>query len=239
MTAHPSVSDDKPVALIIDDEHSIRRFLTISLEANGYRVHEAKTGADSLAQFATLRPDVLLLDLGLPDMDGLDVLRQLREWSSAPVIVLSVRDADSEKIAALDAGADDYLTKPFSVGELLARLRVALRHRQPTPDTALFQSGALTVDMTRRAVTVKGEPVKLTPTEYALLRLLIQHAGRVLTHPQLLREVWGPAYVTETHYLRVYMAQLRQKLEADPANPTILLTEPGVGYRLIELEPEA
>ena len=238
MTAHNTDADDRPVALIIDDEHSIRRFLTISLEANGYRVHEAKTGADGLAQFATLRPDVLLLDLGLPDMEGLGVLRQLREWSSAPVIVLSVRDADAEKIAALDAGADDYLTKPFSVGELLARLRVALRHRQPTPDTALFQSGVLTVDMTRRAVNVKGEPVKLTPTEYALLRLMIQHAGRVLTHQQLLREVWGPAYVTETHYLRVYMAQLRQKLETDPANPAILLTEPGIGYRLIELEPD-
>jgi len=238
MSAHLPEKDEKPVALIIDDEHSIRRFLTISLEANGYRVHEAKTGEEGLAQFATLRPDVLLLDLGLPDMDGLDVLKRVRDWSNAPVIILSVRNADAEKIAALDAGADDYLTKPFSVGELLARLRVALRHRQPVPESSLFRSGPLTVDMTRRTVALNGELVKLTPTEYALLRLLIQHAGRVLTHQQLLREVWGPAYVTETHYLRVYIAQLRQKLESDPANPTILLTEPGIGYRLVELEPE-
>ena len=238
MTTRPLQTDEKPVVMIVDDEHSIRRFLVISLEANGYRAYEAKTGAEGLAQFATLRPDVLLLDLGLPDMDGLDVLKQIREWSTTPVIILSVRDADSEKIAALDAGADDYLTKPFSVGELLARLRVALRHRQPVPDTSLFRSGGLTVDMARRVVTVRGEPVKLTPTEYALLRLLIQHTGRVLTHQQLLREVWGPSYIRETHYLRVYIAQLRQKIEADPTNPTILVTEPGVGYRLIELEPD-
>src|SRR5258707_5120734 len=221
-----------PVALIVDDELQIRRLLKISLEANGYHVVEAKTGQDGLTQFATLRPDVLILDLGLPDMDGLEVLKSLRAWSKTPVIILSVRDGDNEKIAALDAGADDYLTKPFSVGELLARLRVAQRHAQPLPDAAVFQVDALTVDLAHRAVTVQDQPIKLTPAEYALLRLLIQHAGQVLTHRQLLREVWGPEYVDETHYLRVYMAQLRQKLEADPARPKILLTEPGVGYRL-------
>lgn len=225
-----------PVALIIDDEAQIRRFLKISLEANGYRVYESKTGHEGLTQFGTLRPDVLILDLGLPDMDGLDVLKSLREWSKTPVIILSVRNADSEKIAALDAGADDYLTKPFSVGELLARLRVAQRHAQPTPDTTIFQSGPLSVDLAHRAVTVNEQPVKLTPTEYALLKLMIQHAGQVLTHRQILREVWGPQYVDETQYLRVYMAQLRQKLEADPTRPKILLTEPGVGYRLVAME---
>jgi two-component system KDP operon response regulator KdpE len=172
------------------------------------------------------------LDLGLPDMDGLEVLRSLREWSSVPVVVLSVRDADADKIALLDAGADDYLSKPFSIGELLARLRVALRHAQPVAETAVFRTGSLEVDLTRRLVTVSGRPVKLTATEYALLRLLVQHAGRVLTHRQILRQVWGPQYEEETPYLRVYVAQLRRKLEADPANPALLLTEPGVGYRL-------
>lgn len=220
------------LALIVDDELQIRRFLRISLEANGYRVHESANGQEGLQQAALLRPDIVLLDLGLPDMDGLEVLRRLREWSHTPVIILSVRDADSDKIAVLDAGADDYLTKPFSVGELMARIRVARRHVQPVPDTAIFQSGGLTVDFSRRAVTFDNAAVKLTPTEYALLRMLIQHAGKVLTHRQLLREVWGPDYVTETHYLRVYMAQLRQKLERDPSNPALLLTEPGIGYRL-------
>jgi two-component system KDP operon response regulator KdpE len=225
-----------PVALIIDDEAQIRRFLKISLEANGYRVYESKTGQEGLTQFGTLRPDVLILDLGLPDMDGLDVLKSLREWSNTPVIILSVRNADAEKIAALDAGADDYLTKPFSVGELLARLRVAQRHTQPVPETAIFQAGPLSVDLAHRAVMVNDQPVKLTLTEYALLKLMIQHAGQVLTHRQILREVWGPQYVDETHYLRVYMAQLRQKIEADPTRPKILLTEPGVGYRLAMME---
>jgi two-component system, OmpR family, KDP operon response regulator KdpE len=226
-------AEGKPVVLIIDDERSIRRFLQISLEANGYHVYEASTGQDGLAQAATLRPDVILLDLGLPDLDGLDVLKILREWSSTPVIILSVRNTDAEKIASLDAGADDYLTKPFSVGELLARLRVAQRHRQPTAETSIFQSGPLHIDLTRRLVTVNDQPIKLTPTEYALLRLLVQYAGRVVTHRQLLREVWGPAYETETHYLRVYVAQLRQKIEPDPTHPTLLLTEAGVGYRLM------
>lgn len=221
-----------PAVLIIDDEVQIRRFLRVSLEASGYTVHEAADGQAGIAQAALLRPDVIVLDLGLPDLDGLTVLQRLREWSQIPVIVLSVRNADTDKITLLDAGADDYLTKPFSLGELLARLRLALRHVAPQPETALFQTGALEVDLARRLVRVNGQPVNLTVTEYALLRVLVQHAGRVLTHRQLLREVWGPQYETETHYLRVYIAQLRSKLEADPARPALILTETGVGYRL-------
>ncbi len=220
------------LALIIDDESQIRRLLRFSLEANGYTTHESATAQDGLTQAALLRPDVILLDLGLPDMDGLVVLRRLREWTHTPILVLSVRDADAEKIAALDAGADDYLTKPFSVGELLARLRTAHRHAMPAEQPTVVALGAVSVDLTRRSVIRDGEPIKLTPTEYALLRLLIQHSGRALTHRQILHEVWGPEYVDETHYLRVYMAQLRQKLENDPAHPQFLLTEPGVGYRL-------
>ena len=222
-----------PVVLVVDDEIQIRRFLRVSLTASGYVVYEAATGQAGLDQAALDRPDVVILDLGLPDMDGLDMLRRLREWSSVPVVVLSVRDADADKIALLDAGADDYLTKPFSMGELLARLRVAQRHTQPTPETATFRAGSLEVDLARRLVTVSGKQVKLTATEYALLRLFVQHAGKVLTHRQILREVWGPQYEEETADLRVYVAQLRHKLEADPANPTLLITELGVGYRLM------
>jgi len=221
-----------PLVLVIDDELQIRRFLRISLEANGYQVHEAATFAAGLAAAAQLRPDLLILDLGLPDGEGLDLLRRLREWSSLPTIVLSARMSDADKVAALDSGADDYLTKPFSVPELLARLRVALRHAQPATSDPVFRTGSLAVDLAARLVTVDGAPVKLTPTEYALLRLLVQHAGRVLTHRQILKEVWGPQYVDETHYLRVYFGQLRQKLEANPALPALILTEPGVGYRL-------
>ncbi len=221
-----------PVVLVVDDEIQIRRFLRVSLTASGYVVYEAATGQAGLDQAALDRPDVVILDLGLPDMDGLDMLRRLREWSSVPVVVLSVRDADADKIALLDAGADDYLTKPFSMGELLARLRVAQRHTQPTPETATFRDGSLEVDVARRLVTVSGKQVKLTATEYALLRLFVQHAGKVLTHRQILREIWGPQYEDKTEYLRVYVAQLRHKLEADPANPTLLITELGVGYRL-------
>lgn len=218
--------------LVIDDEVQIRRFLKISLEANGYCVYEMTTGQDGIMKAAQLRPDLIILDMGLPDLDGLEVLTRLREWTTTPVIILSVCDSDHDKVAALDAGADDYLTKPFSTDELLARLRVALRHAQPQQDEPIFTNGRLQVDLTRRSVTVASEAVHLTPTEYALLRLLIQHAGKVLTHRQILREVWGPEYVNETHYLRVYFAQLRQKIEADPALPEIILTEPGVGYRL-------
>ena len=223
-----------PLVLIVDDELQIRRFLRISLEANQYRVHEAETGQAALGKAAQLRPDVIILDMNLPDLEGIEVLRRLREWTSTPVIILSVRDADRDKVAALDAGADDYLTKPFSTAELLARLRVAQRHAQPAPEAPMLAFGDVQIDLTRRSVTRKGEPVKLTPTEYALLRLLAQHAGRVLTHRQILKEVWGPEYVGETHYLRVYFAQLRQKLEENPALPKLIVTEPGVGYRLID-----
>lgn len=221
-----------PRVLVIDDEVQIRRFLRISLEANGYEVHEAAVGLDGISRAAQLRPDLIILDMGLPDIDGLEVLRRLREWTTTPTIILSVRDADDDKVAALDAGADDYLTKPFSLEELMARMRVAQRHADPGQQSHLFKAENVAVDLSRRLVTRDGETVKLTPTEYALLRLLIQHAGRVLTHKQILREVWGPEYVEETHYLRVYFAQLRQKLEADPSLPRLILTEPGVGYRL-------
>jgi len=221
-----------PRVLVIDDEVQIRRFLRISLEANGYEVYEVATGLEGISRAAQLRPDLIILDMGLPDIDGLEVLRRLREWTTTPTIILSVRDADDDKVAALDAGADDYLTKPFSLEELMARMRVAQRHADPGQQSHLFKAGNVAVDLSRRLVTRNGEAVKLTPTEYALLRLLIQHAGRVLTHKQILREVWGPEYVEETHYLRVYFAQLRQKLEENPSLPTLILTEPGVGYRL-------
>jgi two-component system KDP operon response regulator KdpE len=227
------MTDDGLQVLVIDDETPIRRFLRISLEANGYRIHEAANGNDGILKAAQNRPDLIILDMGLPDMDGLDVLRRLREWTHTPVIILSVRDSDRDKIIALDAGADDYLTKPFSTEELMARIRVALRHARPAPEVEIFKTGDLEVDLTRRIVTVRGEPVKLTPTEYALLRLLIQHAGKVLTHKQILREVWGKEYENENHYLRVYFAQLRQKIEAEPALPKLIVTEPGIGYRLI------
>jgi two-component system, OmpR family, KDP operon response regulator KdpE len=218
--------------LVVDDEVQIRHFLKISLEANGYRVYETDNGEDAIQKTAQLRPDLLILDMGLPGMDGLEVLRRLRQWTKTPVIILSVRDSDRDKVAALDAGADDYLVKPFSIDELMARMRAAQRHSQPELEMQIFTSGNLQVDFSRRIVTVRGEPVKLTPTEYAILRLLIQNAGKVLTHRQILREVWGPEYENETHYLRVYFAQLRQKIEDDPALPKILLTESGVGYRL-------
>ena len=221
-----------PHVLVVDDELQIRRFLRISLEANGYVVDEAENGQQAILKTARQRPDLVILDLALPDMDGLETLRRLREWSQVPVIILSVRDSDRDKVALLDAGADDYLTKPFSVEELLARLRTALRHSHTEEKSAIFTRGAIQVDLARRTVTRSGELVKLTPTEYALLRLLIQHAGKVLTHTQILKEVWGREYVHETHYLRVYFAQLRQKLEDDPTLPTLILTEPGVGYRL-------
>lgn len=222
-----------PPVLVVDDELPIRRFLRISLESNNFRVYEAQTGAEALAKAAQVRPEVIILDMNLPDMEGAEVLRRLREWTSTPVIILSVRDADRDKVAALDAGADDYLTKPFSTDELLARLRVARRHAQPVPAEPILTFGDVQIDLARRVVTRNGEPIKLTPTEYALLRLLVQHAGRVLTHRQILKEVWGPQYVDETHYLRVYFAQLRQKLETNPALPRLIVTEPGVGYRLV------
>lgn len=228
----------KPTVLVIDDELQIRRLLRVCLDANGYRVLEAPTGHEGLAEAAQHRPDVVVLDLGLPDMDGVMVLKRLREWSKVPVVVLSVRDREEDKVKALDNGADDYLTKPFGTEELLARLRVAMRHAQPSSDSAVFHSGRLEVDLTARVVKVEGRDVRLTATEYALLRLLVQHAGKVMTHQQILREVWGPDYIDQTQYLRVYMAHLREKLEAEPSKPSLLLTEPGVGYRLVEMEHE-
>lgn len=231
------MDNSKPVILIIDDEAQIRRFLQISLEASGYRVHEAITGADGLVQATMTRPELIILDLGLPDQDGLTVLRRLREWTPVPVIVLSVRNNETDKIAALDAGADDYLTKPFGTGELLARIRVALRHASThAQDSPVFTSGPLTVDLAARTVKLHDEIIRLTSTEYALLRMFVQHAGKVLLHGHLLREIWGPGFIEETQYLRVYIAQLRRKLEDDPANPRLLLTEPGIGYRLAILE---
>ncbi len=229
---------DKPApahsVLIVDDEVQIRRLLRVTLEANGYRVLEAATGPDGLAEAAQRNPDVIILDLGLPGMDGLTVLKRLREWSRAPVLVLSVQEGDVDKVSALDNGADDYMTKPFSTIELLARLRVLRRHAQPEEaDNAVFHSGPLEVDLAARRVIVRGEEVKLTATEYSFLRLLVRNAGKVVTHRQILKEVWGPAYGGQTHYLRVYVAHLREKIEADSARPELLLTEPGVGYRLV------
>jgi two-component system, OmpR family, KDP operon response regulator KdpE len=223
-----------PIALIIDDEVQIRRLLKISLEANGYKVFEAENGELGLAEAAQRRPDIVVLDLGLPDMDGVAVLKRLREWSNVPVVVLSVRDREDDKIAALDHGADDYLTKPFGTGELLARLRVAQRHAKPGPDEAVFKSGHLEVDLVARTVKVKDKPIKLTATEYALLQMFVRHAGKVLTHRQILKEVWGPTYLEQTHYLRVYMTHLRDKIEEIPSQPELLITESGIGYRLIE-----
>lgn len=223
------------LVLVIEDDPQIRRFLRATLTATGYTFIEAGTAEEGLRAATTHPPDLVILDLGLPDRDGLEVTQRLREWSSVPIIVLSARGQERDKIAALDAGADDYLTKPFGVGELLARMRVALRHRARSPHDPIdpiFTVDGLRVDLARRQVWVNGAEVHLTPNEYKLLALLVRHAGKVVTHQQLLREVWGPACATETHYLRVYMSQLRHKLEADPTRPRYLLTEPGVGYRL-------
>ena len=228
------VSEERPngVALVIDSDDQIRRLLKISLEANGYRVIEAANGEFGLVQAAQRRPDVVILELRLPDMDGMSVLKRLREWSSVPVVVLSVRDREEDKVAALDHGADDYLTKPFANAELLARLRLAQRHSNLAPDTPVFQCGHFEVDLVARVVRVKGKPVKLTATEYALLRLFVRHADKVLTHRHILKEVWGPACEEHTHYLRVHMAHLRKKIEEKASQPELLVTEPGIGYRL-------
>lgn len=224
----------EPVVVVIEDEPQIRRFLRATLHGQSYRLFEAETGADGLIEAATRQPDVVIIDLGLPDMDGLEVIRRLREWSSVPVIVLSARGGERDKVAALDAGADDYVEKPFSTDELLARIRVALRHAAggPRAADAVFEVGSLHVDQGRRVVRVDSAEVHLTPIEYRLLTTMIRHAGKVLTHRQLLREVWGPSHVEDAHYLRVFMAQLRRKIEREPAQPRHLLTEPGVGYRL-------
>jgi two-component system, OmpR family, KDP operon response regulator KdpE len=224
----------EPSVVLIEDEPQIRRFLRATLTGQGYRLYEVGTGADALVEVAQRQPDVVILDLGLPDMDGLDVIRQVREWSAVPIIVLSARGQERDKVTALDAGADDYVAKPFSAGELLARLRVALRHAAGAAheDSAAFKVGDLEVDLLRRHVRVSGVEIKLTPIEYKLLTTLVRHAGKVVTHQQLLREVWGPSHDDQAHYVRVYMAHLRHKLEKEPARPRYLLTEPGVGYRL-------
>jgi two-component system KDP operon response regulator KdpE len=224
------------VALVIDDEPQIRRLLRVTLEANGYEVFDAATGQDGIVQAAQCRPEIILLDLGLPDLDGVEVLKRIREWSRVPVIILSVRDREHDKIAALDAGADDFVTKPFGSGELLARLRTTLRRSQPPAAEAIFRAGKVEVDFAARIVRKNGAEVKLTPTEYALLRLLVVHAGKVLTHRQLLTEVWGPNAVEQTQYLRVHIAHLREKLEDNPAQPKLIITESGVGYRAVSLD---
>lgn len=221
--------------VLIEDEPQIRRFLRAALGSHGYRLFEASTAQDGLTEVATRCPDLVILDLGLPDLDGLAVLSRLREWSSVPVIVLSARAAEDDKIAALDGGADDYVSKPFSMGELLARMRAALRRRDQVGEGAggtTFAVGALRVDLSARRVQVDGKEVHLTPIEYKLLTAFSRHAGKVLTHRQLLEEVWGPARTEDSQSLRFYVAQLRRKLEAAPARPRYLLTEPGVGYRL-------
>jgi two-component system KDP operon response regulator KdpE len=221
----------KPVALVIDDEVQIRRLLRVVLESENYQVLDAETGQQGLMEIAGRRPDVILLDLGLPDLDGLEVLKRLREWSEAPVIVLTVRDDVQEKVGALDAGADDYVTKPFSTPELLARLRAAQRKTRPEEEISVFKNGDLVVDLTARVVTRAGREIKLTATEYALLRLFVKHPGRVLTHRYILREIWGPKSEEHRQYLRVYVTHLRQKIEPDPARPSLISTQSGIGYR--------
>jgi two-component system, OmpR family, KDP operon response regulator KdpE len=229
------VNQDGPLILLVEDEPQLRRYLRVTLAPHGYRLLEAVNAKEGELMAASHHPDLILMDLGLPDQDGLVLTRRLREWCTAPIIVVSARGLEKDKIQALDEGADDYLTKPFGSGELLARIRVALRHVNHDPGAAsapVFELGNWRVDQTRREVTVAGQPVHLTPNEYKLLVTLIKHAGMVLTHHQLLKEVWGSVQGAQPHYLRVYMAQLRQKLEADPARPVHLITEPGVGYRL-------
>jgi two-component system KDP operon response regulator KdpE len=221
--------------LAIDDEFQIQRLLSLALETEGYRVSTAGTGGEALALAARQRHDLFIIDLGLPDMSGSVVLKRLREWTQAPVIILTVQDGEEEKIEALDNGADDFVTKPFSTGELLARMRAALRRANKTrADEPVFRCGTLEVDLATRKVSSKGQPVKLTATEYDLLRLFVQHAGKVLTHRHILREVWGTAHENNAQYLRVYMGRLREKLEADPNDAPLFLTEPGVGYRLVQ-----
>lgn len=218
--------------LVVDDEPAIRRYLTVLLSAHGYAVFEAGDGQTAMAAVLADRPDLIILDLGLPDLDGVEITRMLREWTRIPIIILSVRGQEADKVAALDAGADDYLTKPFGTGELLARMRVALRRAGQSSAGPVFASGELIVDLARRVVTVSEREVQLTPTEYDLLRVLVTHADKVLTHHQLLRQVWGMGYELELHMLRVNISNLRHKIEPDPTRPRYILTEPGVGYRL-------
>lgn len=221
-----------PTVLIIDDEVQLRRLLGTALAGAGYKVVEAENGLLGLQRAASAKPDLILLDLGLPDMNGLSVLGRLREWSRTPVVVLTVQSDEADKIAALDRGADDYVTKPFASGELLARIRAALRRVEPLPESAVFSQGGLEVDLISRTVRKDGAPVSLTPTEWGMLTLLIRHAGRIVTHKQILREVWGPESEGQGSYLRVYFSHLRKKVERNPAEPSLILNEPGVGYRL-------
>ena len=232
MTAATSAG---PKVLVVDDEPQIRRFLRASLQSHDYVVVEAENGKEAVRVCTVQKPDLLILDLGLPDMDGLDVIKLVREWSQIPIIVLSIRSDDIDKIEALDRGANDYVTKPFSMGELLARMRAALRQGRGdgADNGAVITAGDISIDLGKRLITLGGTPVKLSRKEYDLLRILASHPGKVITHQQLLQEVWGPAYVEETQYLRVYIGQLRQKLERNPAAPKQLITEPGVGYRLL------
>ncbi|MBL0224792.1 MAG: response regulator [Geobacteraceae bacterium] len=225
-------AENLPRILIIDDELAIRRFLHTVLSGKDFSLHEAENGHAGLAAAAVFKPDIILLDLGLPDLDGIEVIRRLREWSLVPIIVLSVREHENDKVAALDAGADDYLTKPFGVGELLARIKAALRRSLQDVPEPVFISHDLQVDLTRRLVTIRGDEVSLTPTEYDILRLMVTHAGKVLTHGQILKQVWGIAYLEQPHVLRVNISNLRRKIEADPSRPRHIITEPGVGYRL-------
>jgi two-component system KDP operon response regulator KdpE len=226
------MSDVGQRVLVVDDENAIRRYLHTALTAQGFAVYEASNGQETLNAVIEHRPDVIILDLGLPDFDGIQVTRRLREWSQTPIIILSVREAEQDKIAALDAGADDYLTKPFGTGELMARMRVVMRRLANKPDEPVLQVDKLKMDLSRRLVTVDDHEISLTPTEYEILRLLLQNAGKVITHRQLLRQVWGTAYEAEMHILRVNISNLRRKIESDPARPHYLVTEPGVGYRL-------
>jgi two-component system KDP operon response regulator KdpE len=225
------MSNQTPV-LVIDDEIQIRRLLQITLEAAGYKVHLAASGEEGLRQAATARPEIVILDLGLPDEDGIDILKKLREWATFPILILSVRTSEQDIVAALDGGADDYLTKPFRTAELVARVRTAIRHRQPAEQEAVFRFGPVSVDLAARVVKKAGEIVKLTPTEYALLALFVRNAGKVLTHRFILQQIWGPTFEEETQYSRIYVAQLRKKLEDDPSKPKLLVTESGIGYRL-------
>jgi two-component system KDP operon response regulator KdpE len=231
MTAERT-TDNLPRILVIDDELAIRRFLHTVLSGDEFSLHEADNGHAGLAAAAAFRPDVILLDLGLPDLDGVEVIRRIREWSQVPIIVLSVRDREDDKVGALDAGADDYLTKPFGVGELLARIRAALRRTIQDIPEPVFISNDLQMDLNSRRVTVGGVDISLTPTEYDILRLLVTHAGKVLTHSHVLKQVWGIAYLEQPHVLRVNISNLRRKIEVDPSRPQHIITEPGVGYRL-------
>jgi two-component system KDP operon response regulator KdpE len=228
------MSSDYARVLIIDDEKQIRRMLNIALTGNGFNITEAATGNDGLNQAIVFHPDIIILDLGLPDCDGHEVISKLREWTQIPIIILSVREQESEKITALDAGADDYITKPFSIGELLARIRVALRRSVKTVDEPILAFGEISLDIARRIVTLKGEELKLTPTEYEILKYMALKADRVVTQQQLLRAIWGPNHQEHTHYLRIYIGQLRHKIEADPTQPRYILTEAGIGYRLVK-----